>query len=146
MPHRIPRRRCAFTRWIIERAFEDSKMELGMDHFEVRKFCSIQRHLILSCLSHVFLSEFCLKYRGEKSWSDGVPSAYSDSNAGTAVGSRRPLFPQVCRIDQCAIGVNATPQHQGRAQSSTPYNTTITRDRYQIEKHNQMSLEPLVAL
>lgn len=89
----------AFTRWTIERAFEDSKTELGMDHFEVRKFCSIQRHLILSCLSHVFLSEFCLKYRGEKSWSDGVPSAHSHSNAGPAVGSIWPLFPQVCRID-----------------------------------------------
>ena len=138
--------RVAFTRWTIERAFEDSKTELGMDHFEVRKFCSIQRHLILSCLSHVFLSEFCLKYRGEKSWPDGVPSAHSHSNAGPAVGSRWPLFPQVCRIDQCAIGVNATPQHQGRAQPSTPYNTTITCDRHQIEKDNQMSLELLVAL
>jgi SRSO17 transposase len=138
--------RVAFTRWTIERAFEDSKTELGMDHFEVRKFCSIQRHLILSCLSHVFLSEFCLKYRGEKSWSDGVPSAHSHSNACSAVGSRRPLFPQVCRIDQCAIGVNATPQHQGRAQPSTSYNTTITCDRHQIEKDKQMSLELLVAL
>ena len=138
--------RIAFTRWTIERAFEDSKMELGMDHFEVRKFCSIQRHLILSCLSHVFLSKFCLKYRGEKSWSDRVPSAHSDSNAGTAVGSRRPLFSQVCRIDQRAIGVNATPQHQSRAQPSTPYYTTITHDRHQIEKHNQMPLELLVAL
>jgi transposase len=57
--------RVAFTRWIIERAFEDSKTDLGLDHFEVRKFGSIQRHLILSCLSHVFLSEFCLKHRGE---------------------------------------------------------------------------------
>jgi SRSO17 transposase len=52
--------RVAFTRWVIERAFEDSKTELGMDHFEVRRFLSIQRHLILSCLSHIFLSEFCL--------------------------------------------------------------------------------------
>jgi len=57
--------RVAFSRWTIERIFEDSKGELGVDHFEVRKFLSIQRHLILSCLSHVFLSEFCLKYRGK---------------------------------------------------------------------------------
>jgi hypothetical protein len=88
--------RVAVSRWSIERAFEDSKTELGMDHFEVRKFCSIQRRLILSCLSHVFLSEFCLKYRGERSWSDGVPSAHSDSNTGPVVGSKWPLFPQVC--------------------------------------------------
>ena len=55
----------AFTRWVIERAFEDSKTELGLDHFEVRKFVSIQRYLILSCLSHIFLTEFCRKHRGE---------------------------------------------------------------------------------
>ena len=40
--------RVAFTRWTVERAFEDSKTELGMNHFEARKFISIQRHLILS--------------------------------------------------------------------------------------------------
>jgi SRSO17 transposase len=84
--------RVAFTRWIIERAFEDSKTELGMDHFEVRKFCSIQRHLILSCLSHVFLSEFCLKHRGEKSGSDRLPGADRHGDAGTVVGSGWTLF------------------------------------------------------
>jgi len=138
--------RVAFTRWIIERAFEDSKTKLGMDHFEVRKFLSIQRHLILSCLSHVFLSEFCLKFRGEKSGPDGVPSAHSHSNAGPAVGSRWPLFPQVCRIDQCAIGVNATPQRQGGSQPPTSDYCPFTCHRNQFEKHSQMSLETLVAL
>ena len=137
--------RVAFSRWTIERIFEDSKGELGMDHFEVRKFLSIQRHLILSCLSHVFLSEFCLKYRGKKSRPDGVPSTHGHGDADCAVGSRGPLFPQVCRIDQRAIGLNATPHHQGRTQPSPSNNTAITCNRHQIEKHNQMSLESLVA-
>lgn len=35
--------------------FEDGKGELGMDHFEVRKFRSIRRHLILSCVSYLFM-------------------------------------------------------------------------------------------
>lgn len=56
----------AFSRWHIERVFEDSKSELGMDHFEVRHFLSIQRHLILTCVSHLFLSEFRQRHRGEK--------------------------------------------------------------------------------
>jgi hypothetical protein len=77
--------RVAFTRWMIERAFEDSKTELGLDHFEVRKFGSIQRHLILSCLSHVFLSEFCLRHLGEKSGPDGVPGPHGHGVAGTVV-------------------------------------------------------------
>lgn len=138
--------RVAFTRWIIERAFEDSKTELGMDHFEVRKFGSIQRHLILSCLSHVFLSEFCWEYRGEKSAPDGLPGAHGCGQAGDAVGSRRPLFAQVRRADQRAIDVNATAQRQGRPQPPTPDYSSFTRHRHQTEDHSQMSLETLVAL
>ncbi len=48
----------AFSRWRIERMFQDAKTELGMDHFEVRSYLSIRRHLILSCLSHLFMAEF----------------------------------------------------------------------------------------
>ena len=138
--------RVAFTRWTIERIFQDSKSELGMDHFEVRKFLSIQRHLILSCLSHVFLSEFCLKQRGEKSGADGLPGSYRDISAGPALGSQGALFPQISRNDRCAIGLNATAQCQGPAKQSPQYNQTITRNRYKTEKHNQMSLASLVAL
>lgn len=138
--------RVAFTRWIIERAFEDSKTELGMDHFEVRKFLSIQRHLILSCLSHVFLSEFCWKYRGEKSGPDALPGSYGHGEAGVTVGMRRPLFAEVRRADQCAIDVNTTAQRQSRPQPPTPNHRSFTRNRHQIENHSQMSLEMLVAL
>jgi SRSO17 transposase len=56
----------AFSRWRIERLFEDSKTELGMDHFEVRNYLSIQRHLILTCVSHLFLAEFWLAHRDKK--------------------------------------------------------------------------------
>lgn len=138
--------RVAFTRWIIERAFEDSKTELGMDHFEVRKFRSIQRHLILSCLSHVFLSEFCLRYRGEKSRPNAMPGPHRSSEALSDLVSRRALFPETGRIDRCAIGLNATPKQQGRSQPSTAYNQAIACDRHKTEEHKQMSLELLVAL
>ena len=138
--------RVAFTRWIIERAFEDSKTELGMDHFEVRKFRSIQRHLILSCLSHVFLSEFCMKCRGEKSRADALPGPHSGGEALSSLVSRGALFAETGRTDCCAIGLNATAKQQGRSQPSTPRNQAITYDRHKIEDRNQMSLELLVAL
>ena len=138
--------RVAFTRWIIERAFEDSKTELGMDHFEVRKFLSIQRHLILSCLSHVFLSEFCWKYWGEKPGADGLPSAHGHGEAGDALGTWRPLFAAAGRADQRAIGVNATTERQGGPQPPTPHDRSLAHNRHQVEKHKQVSLETLVAL
>lgn len=54
------------SRWRVERLFEDSKMEIGMDHFEVRKHVAVARHLILSCLSHAFLAEFCERWRHKR--------------------------------------------------------------------------------
>jgi SRSO17 transposase len=138
--------RVAFTRWIIERAFEDSKTELGMDHFEVRKFLSIQRHLILSCLSHVFLSEFCLKHRGEKSGADRLSGPGRHGDVGAAVGAEGTLFAEVCREDPRAIGENQTAQCQGCPQPPSPNYRSFTRRRHQIEEHSQMSLEVSVAL
>ena len=138
--------RVAFTRWIIERAFEDSKTELGMDHFEVRKFLSIQRHLILSCLSHVFLSEFCLKHRGEKSGADRLSGPGRHGDVGAVVDAGRTLFAEVCRTDPRAIGENATAQRQGCSQPPSPNHRSFTRRRHQIEEHSQMSLKVSIAL
>jgi SRSO17 transposase len=138
--------RVAFTRWVIERAFEDSKTELGMDHFEVRKFLSIQRHLILSCLSHVFLSEFCLRHRGEKSGPDGLPSPDRDGGVGADLGAGWTLLAQVGRTDLRAIGVNARAERQGRPQSPASHNCSFTRHWDQTQEHHQMSLETPVAL
>jgi len=51
----------AFSRWHIERCFQDEKGLLGLDHFEVRRFRAIQRHLIITAISHLFLARTKLK-------------------------------------------------------------------------------------
>ena len=43
-----------FSRWPIERCFQQAKDELGMDHFEVRGWRAIHRHLYITQLSHLF--------------------------------------------------------------------------------------------
>lgn len=53
----------AFTRWRVERNFEDSKQEIGLDHFEVRSYIALQRHLALSMVSLLFLVESTLKLK-----------------------------------------------------------------------------------
>jgi SRSO17 transposase len=138
--------RVAFTRWVIERAFEDSQTELGMDHFEVRKFVSIQRHLILRCLSHVFLSEFCGKHRGEKPGPDGLPGPDRHGDAGALVGSGGPLFAEVRRTNPCATDGNARAKRQSGPQPPSPNYRSFPCPRHQIEEPNQMPLETLVAL
>ncbi len=61
--------RIAFERWRVERCFEDSKQEVGLDHFEVRRWGSIRRHLIVTMVSHLFLALERERSRGGK---DGV--------------------------------------------------------------------------
>jgi hypothetical protein len=43
------------VRWAIEQCFEDSKTEVGMDHYEVRKYPGWHHHMLTSRLAHVFL-------------------------------------------------------------------------------------------
>jgi SRSO17 transposase len=53
-------------RWAIEQCFEETKSELGMDHYEVRKYRGWHHHIITCMLAHFFL--WHLKIRlGKKS-------------------------------------------------------------------------------
>ena len=51
----------AFRRWPVERLFREAKNELGMDHYEVRGWRCVHRHLYVTALSHLF----CARVRQE---------------------------------------------------------------------------------
>ena len=57
----------AFSRWHIERVFEDGKGQVGLDHFEVRGYLPLMRHLILSMVSFLFLVQETQRLRKKKS-------------------------------------------------------------------------------
>lgn len=79
--------RVAFGRWHVERCFEDSKGEVGMDHFEVRRYGSIKRHLMLSMVSHLFLAEQTARLRGEKDGGHRLSGEARDRHAVGHAGS-----------------------------------------------------------
>lgn len=56
------------VRWPIEQCFEEGKSELGMDHYEVRKYLGWNHHMLISMLSHFFLWHLKIKL-GKKSTS-----------------------------------------------------------------------------
>jgi SRSO17 transposase len=56
----------AFSRWPVERCLEDQKSELGLSHFECRKYPAVLRHLLLTQVSCLFLARQCRRMRGEK--------------------------------------------------------------------------------
>jgi SRSO17 transposase len=47
--------RVAGTRWAIEDGFQQAKNEVGLDHYEVRKWPGWYRHITLALLAHAFL-------------------------------------------------------------------------------------------
>lgn len=67
--------RVAFDRDPIEKLFEESKGEVGLDHFEARGYRAVRRHLVLSMVSLLFLAEQTQRLRGEKSVVESAASA-----------------------------------------------------------------------
>lgn len=53
-------------RWAIEQCFEEGKTELGMDHYEVRKYSGWHHHMLTTMLAHFFLWHLKLRL-GKKS-------------------------------------------------------------------------------
>ncbi len=66
----------AFSRWRVERCFRDQKQEVGLDQWEGRRWLGLQRHLVLTCVSYLFLARVREKLWGKKSRVDGLPSPH----------------------------------------------------------------------
>jgi len=47
--------RLSGIRWAVEQCFEECKGELGMDHYELRKYTGWNRHMLVCMLAHFFL-------------------------------------------------------------------------------------------
>jgi SRSO17 transposase len=136
----------AFGRWHIERLFEDSKTELGMDHFEVRKYQSLMRHLTLTSISHLFLAEFCLTHRQKKVRVDGLPGTLGCADVGPDLELQWPLFAQQSRVDCRAIGDNAGTEHGGGTVAPQEDATSFTRDRHSFDPDTALPMAAVLAL
>jgi SRSO17 transposase len=137
--------RVAFSRWPIERMFEDAKSELGLDHFEVRRYGSLCRHLLLTCVSYLFLAEFRQRQKKRRGV-DRVPTANGDACVGGSVVCRRAMLPTARGGDRGAIGVNAKSKRGGATQSSQAHGPAITRPRLLSEQANKVPLANKLAL
>jgi SRSO17 transposase len=71
-------------RWAVEQCFEEGKTELGMDHYEVRKYAGWQHHMLTTMLAHFFLWHLKLRL-GKKS-----PSPYRVAAANDLRGRLTP--------------------------------------------------------
>lgn len=83
--------RVGLSRWPVERCLEDEKTELGLSHFECRKYPAVLRHLLVTQVSHLFLARQCRRLRGEKRRraSDGVPGPHRRRGAAVRLAPGR---------------------------------------------------------
>jgi len=62
-------------RWAIEQCFEEGKTELGMDHYEVRKYGGWHHHMLTTMLAHFFLWHLKLRLGKKSASPHGVAAA-----------------------------------------------------------------------
>lgn len=117
----------AFSRWRVERCFEDEKTELGFDHYEGRNYTGLLRHQLVTAVSHLFLARVHQADRGEKPGPNGVPGAdrgggvdpdvvARPGRSGAAVGARGRATP-----------LGAAAERQGPGQPYQANHPQVTR-------------------
>ena len=62
-------------RWAVEQCFEESKTELGMDHYEVRNYPGWHHHMLTSMLAHFFLWHLKLRWGKKSPCADSIADA-----------------------------------------------------------------------
>lgn len=101
------------TRWPVERCFEDSKSELGFDHWEGRSYLGLKRHQIVSAVSYWLLAEARRELRGEKDGPDGVPGPDCGGRVGGGVRAGRGGSRPVSRASRTVDRTRTTAERQG---------------------------------
>lgn len=128
----------AFSRWHIERLFEDGKGEVGFDHFEVRSYKSLIRHLVLTNLSLYFLCEQTTRLRGEKSLVD-TPPGEGSGRGSTRSGDNAEGAYAATRASRVKDPLSATTSREGGLLSRQTETARFARRRNRSAKSPTMS-------
>ena len=110
--------RVSGMRWPVETAIEESKGELGMDHYQVRGWTGWHHHMTMTFLSHHFLVRLRIQLGGGESPALTVPQVRLLLNA---VLPRKRLDPET------AIDLIYRTQHQNYAAYCSHRRHTLRR-------------------
>lgn len=125
--------RVAFSRWPIERCFEEHKGEVGLTHWEGRLWVGLQRHLILSAVSYLFLVIACERLRGKRSGDHGVPGAASGGCGGAIVVAGRKGRRGTLGTHRRRHPLPPAPERPGAAEPHKNHPTQTAASRHQTQ-------------
>jgi len=102
----------AFARWPMERTLEDKKDELGLSHFEVRKYDAILRHFAVTQVSHLFLARQTERLRGEKPGDHPVPGPRRRERADRCATAAAAFSEQAAEPNLTQAAPRSTPERR----------------------------------
>jgi SRSO17 transposase len=105
----------AFSRWRVERCFEDHKGEVGLDHYEGRRYVGLQRHLALSAVSYLFLVRMRQQFGGEKDGANGVPGTPGNSSADSVLVAGGTTLEEIAGANSSRDGKDAAEERHRTA-------------------------------
>jgi SRSO17 transposase len=109
----------AFSRWPIERCFEIAKSELGMDHFEMRSWRGIHRHLYLTQVSQLFCARVHQHLREKKHAPASVPDGRAGASGRVCLGAS-PSLSVRCPDRPLQAGGRTNPVPSAAESAGTP--------------------------
>jgi SRSO17 transposase len=137
----------AFSRWRVERCFEDQKSEIGLDQYEGRRYLGLKRHLILSCVSYLFLARVRQEWKGGKTGADRLPTAHRDGRGGPILGiDVAPVAGRTAIQGGEEDHVGAAALRPGSEEPHQADPTKVTRTRYQAFRDQVLSMGLNLAL
>jgi SRSO17 transposase len=136
----------AFSRWRVERCFEDQKGEIGLDQYEGRRYRGLKRHLILSCASYLFLSRVRQDFGGEKPGPDGVPGPHSGGGADSILVVEPEAAAGVGEANLREDRAGAAPQRRCAAMPHQADTSSAARSRHQAHRSPSLSMGLNLAL
>lgn len=136
----------AFSRWRIERCFEDQKTELGFDHFEGRSYRGLKRHQAITAVTHLFLSEVRQQLRGEKSGVDGLSGSHRGGRTSALVGAGSNRRPTNSRRRRGRTRVHPKTQCPSTPLTHQDHPPKISRSGHPTDRPTPMRVERQLAL
>ncbi len=131
----------AFSRWRVERCFRDQKQEIGLDQWEGRCYLGLKRHLILSCVSYLFLARCSQRLRGGKSRGHRLPGPRRRRGLGQELVAERPRLADADRAHRQSHPALATTQRRRPAVPPQANTEETAENRHRSQRPDTLPMD-----